>query len=181
MPDQPGNRFSDAGRISFSEGSRVDTAHSVGYRAGKMFCVAPIMDGSESSPIHYWAAGVDCCGEAGGFRCDSSGDEKAIGGIVLNALDIQKSRILLFGEGSLLTPFRKAIAKAAATYKIKAASDPIIVKWLRHPTRYIMSYWAYGLSICILSSALFFLVVLIVGGINQLYLKRSAESYSDVV
>uniref|UniRef100_A0A6V0G1Z0 Uncharacterized protein n=1 Tax=Zooxanthella nutricula TaxID=1333877 RepID=A0A6V0G1Z0_9DINO len=84
-----GQSYMDAGTVYFKEGSYVLRNHTVPFRNGLTYCVAPIVrqpmryePGSQALPtvngfvlprsgtVDFWAVGTDCCGADGGtFDC----------------------------------------------------------------------------------------------------------------
>merc|ERR550514_1086119 len=75
VPHEPTGAIRDAGRITFSEGTYVDSARSVGYvveTETSMWCIAPVRDEQPLEVVQYWAVGPDCCSSTGDFNCDDS-------------------------------------------------------------------------------------------------------------
>lgn len=84
-----GQSFMDAGTVYFKEGSYVLRNHTIAFRNGLTYCVAPIVrapveyqPGSQELPtvngfvlprsgtVDFWAVGTDCCGTSGNtFDC----------------------------------------------------------------------------------------------------------------
>lgn len=81
-----GRSYMDAGTVYFKEGSYVLENHTVAFRNGATFCVAPIVRAAEhpvtgaeaprtvngfalprSGTVDFWAVGTDCCGSDGAF------------------------------------------------------------------------------------------------------------------
>jgi len=83
LPTEPAAAHADAGKIIFSDTARVDSTRSVGFKAGTVYCVAPILDDTQQSKVEYWAAGTDCCQQRADFSCDDAWDPKAKSGVVL--------------------------------------------------------------------------------------------------
>lgn len=143
----------DAGVISFTEGSRLDTSLALGYMNGDRFCVAPILGSTGTdATVEFWAAGVNCCEQRSGFTCDGAGDAQARGGLVI--LDASPL------ETSVRPQFRAAAREAAAAYGLEASTDPIFVQWLSHPEEAIDAMWTSAITTaigCISCMLIFFL------------------------
>lgn len=110
-PDRDrGQSFMDAGTVYFHDGAYVLKTHSIAFRNGRTYCVAPIVRAApnathlqtengfampRSGSVDFWAVGVDCCGEKGSeFHCGDAGSTYARAG--LRALDeIDRSMFLL--------------------------------------------------------------------------------------
>merc|ERR1719160_1819178 len=59
LPSEPAAAHADAGIIKFASSARIDTTKAVGYKSGKVYCVAPVMDETQTPRVEYWAAGYD--------------------------------------------------------------------------------------------------------------------------
>lgn len=106
-----GQSFMDAGTVYFKEGSYVLKDHTIAFRNGLTYCVAPIVRAADqnrtnpqavngfvmprSGTVDFWAVGTDCCGKAsGGFRCVDAESKVARSGLrVLD--DVSRSMYLL--------------------------------------------------------------------------------------
>lgn len=140
---QLGKELMDAGTIQFAPGSSIDTAKSMAYREGRVYCVAPIVSYDQSPLLAYdfWAVGVDCCSSAQSngmdFQC---GDVFSSEGGLRNFNDADRSYFLL------------AVMQAEAKYGIHS-SHPIFINWMPNPAGRItdhrkdgdnFSYWCCG-------------------------------------
>merc|ERR1719453_143098 len=83
MPTNLAEAHADAGKIVFTDATRVDTTRAAGYKDGSMYCVAPIEDDVPIGKVQYWAAGTDCCLGRADFNCDDAWDPKARSGVVI--------------------------------------------------------------------------------------------------
>jgi len=126
VPAQPAAAVSDAGKIVFSTESYVAVSQSISYirEDGLKYCVAPIRDGSGITRLEFWAAGIECCGQAGEFWCDATRDASAHAGIVV------------FDNNGWFTDSRykyyeKARMKAQAQYALASVTEPIYVRWVK--------------------------------------------------
>merc|ERR1719420_845955 len=54
LPSEPASAHADAGKIVFANTARVDTTRAVGYKAGATYCVAPILDDTQTDHVEYW-------------------------------------------------------------------------------------------------------------------------------
>lgn len=74
----------DAGQIWFDDKAVVDDSSAIGYKEHRFtYCVAPILGTPHQKEVQYWAVGLDCCDDRGGFRCDDAEDIKVRGGLVV--------------------------------------------------------------------------------------------------
>lgn len=131
--------IADAGKITFNAQTKVDVNKSVGYTAedGMVYCVAPVTDPSKQPRIEYWAAGINCCSQAGNFNCDAAANPAAQGGVVVfdNNGWFSASRFPFY---------QKARAKAEATYMLQSVGDPIYVRWVeKDDLDYLHNYYAH--------------------------------------
>lgn len=105
-------------------GAMVDPWRAAGYRDGRTYCVAPIMDAvsaaAEFPRVEYWAVGVDCCQPRGNFICDASRDFLPDGGYGV---------VLLSGAAG----YEAAVQKAAAAHNLVSAPGALFVRYVRDP------------------------------------------------
>jgi len=157
LPSEPAAAHADAGTMVFTEDSRVDTTKALGYKAGTVYCVAPILDDSQASRVEYWAAGVDCCSQRADFNCDDSWDPKA------------KTGVVIIDNGSIVTSkydmYMKAVKQAEAAYGALAAPKPIFVRWVTDPVKVEQEYWTWGVGFLVISSAIYLFVSIVLGGL----------------
>eukprot|EP00746_Dinoflagellata_sp_MGD_P011027 gnl/MRDRNA2_/MRDRNA2_122996_c0_seq1.p1 gnl/MRDRNA2_/MRDRNA2_122996_c0~~gnl/MRDRNA2_/MRDRNA2_122996_c0_seq1.p1 ORF type:complete len:405 (+),score=57.52 gnl/MRDRNA2_/MRDRNA2_122996_c0_seq1:48-1217(+) len=74
----------DAGQVWFDEDAVLDDSSAIGYKEFRYtYCVAPVIGASNQDKVQYWAVGLDCCDERGGFRCDDATDIGVKGGLVV--------------------------------------------------------------------------------------------------
>jgi hypothetical protein len=137
LPSQPAAAVSDAGKIVFASGTRVDTASSVGLveEDGIKYCIAPVSDGS-GDRVQFWAVGVGCCGVKGEFYCDESADSAAKSGIVVfenNAYFFSSNRPY----------YEKAMKKALAAFSLQSVDRPVYVRWVKEQNLNMLSNY-YG-------------------------------------
>jgi len=126
VPSQPSGAVADAGKITFSTETSVDTNHSVGFvsEQGQTYCVAPVRDKSNAGLIEFWAVGMGCCDSLGGFACDQSTDTSARAGI--RVFDNSG-----FFYDSRKDFYMKARKKAEAAFGFVSAELPMYVRWVR--------------------------------------------------
>mmetsp|Transcript_112985 Transcript_112985/g.326452 ORF Transcript_112985/g.326452 Transcript_112985/m.326452 type:complete len:337 (+) Transcript_112985:82-1092(+) len=155
VPSQPSGAVADAGKITFSSETAVDTNHSVGFMSekGSTFCVAPVRDKSGSTLIQFWAVGVDCCGSVGDFICDDAADANADAGI--RVFDNNG-----FFYDSRKDFYIKARRKAEATYGLVSAEAPMYIHWVRQGS---LDMLAQQYASKAASSTFCFLVVYLMG------------------
>lgn len=123
-----GQQLMDAGRITFTSGTKLDLSRSMGFRNGQTFCVAPIVHGPGAPTTYdFWAVGVNCCsGNQADFHCGNYDDPRANGGL----------RLMADGDRPL---YRLAVQQAEATYKVKAV-HPLFFEWVADPEKMISSW-----------------------------------------
>lgn len=115
----------DAGVLVFTDEAVVDTTKTIGYKSGKVYCVAPIArrEQTHASTIQYWAAGVDCCNGRGFFSCDDAADKAAKSGLVIRE---QPASLLFKSE---LEYYMHAIEMSTEVYGLTAAKEVFFVRW----------------------------------------------------
>jgi hypothetical protein len=158
LPTEPALSHLDAGKISFSSDSKVNTGKAMAYDDDSIYCVAPVMDSRNQSgtKAEYFAAGVDCCEASGSsyrFTCDAYDDAKAHSGLVY----------LKYGDSDKLGKFRKAAEKFGTTYGVAVSQDAIFVKWVRDLDRAGNAYQNSGVSF-FLGTSLVYLVMCTAAG-----------------
>lgn len=125
VPHEPSAAVADAGKILFTLETSVDANHSVGYitEQGNTYCAAPVKDNSPLSSVEFWAVGIGCCDELGGFTCDAWNDVNAHAGIVV------------FDNNGYFTNSRHdyynlARLKAEAQWGLLSSPAPMFVRWV---------------------------------------------------
>jgi len=77
-----GTGVMDAGRLSFKEGTFIDTSKAIGFKKVDTYCIAPVT--STKTPLltyDFWAAGKNCCsGAPGDFHCGELNGHLQLGG-----------------------------------------------------------------------------------------------------
>lgn len=156
LPSEPAAAHSDAGTMVFTAESRVDTTKALGYKAGTVYCVAPILDDTQSSSVEYWAVGTDCCSQRADFNCDDAWDPKAKSGVV-----VLENNCWLPSQHEW---YMKAVKQAAAAYNVVSAKEPIFVRWVTDPEKVEADFLQKGAGFLVASAAIYFLVCIILGG-----------------
>jgi len=152
VPGQATAAVADAGKITFSQGSFVDTSQSAGLieESGVTYCVAPVRDGTGIARIQFWAAGIGCCGSMGEFYCDSAKDPNAQAGIVVfdNNGYFEEAR---YGH------YEKARAKAQAQFALQTVSSPMYVRWVTESNLDMLanSYGTKAIVVLLVSTVLY--------------------------
>lgn len=187
LPTEPAQSHEDAGIIMFSETARVDTTRAVGYKAGSVYCVAPIMDETQSDRVEYWAAGIGCCSSRGDFECDDVWNPKArSGAVIIDPLggDVSVSSEKR-GSGTQMRFWKsnweyymKAVGQAEANYQMVSSEHPLFVRWVTDPQQFQDKLWRYGIAMLIGSVSIYLLVSIIFGAGMQMYAKRTATQGS---
>jgi hypothetical protein len=130
-----GATVQDAGRVNFAAGTKIDSSRSWHFRAGALYCVAPIIGQDGQETVDFWAVGKGCCSESSpDFRC-GEGDTPA--------LAMLKARSgLRFLETDYWNPerhfYRLAVNGAEANFGIKAP-EPLFFYWTQDPLYTMMT------------------------------------------
>lgn len=162
LPSEAAAGYADAGKLIFADVARIDVSRAMGYKDGTVYCVAPVMDESDTDKIQFWAVGQDCCGPRGSFSCDDAWDQNAHAGVVLSQRSWQPQYAL-------------AVKQAEAAYGVKSASEPVYVSWVVDPERVELNYWRLGngvlVGVCI--------VFLVLMGATATTLSSGFKHYSE--
>jgi len=160
LPSEPALAHLDAGKIIFSPDARVDTTRSVGFKAGAVYCVAPILDDIQATRVEYWAAGTDCCGQRADFSCDASWDAGARSGVVV------------VDNNSFLSTHRDyymlAVEEAEAAFDLVSAKKPLFVRWVSDPQEVQDDFWRSGIGFLVAECCVYLLISLLFGSVMQL-------------
>jgi len=126
VASEPSQGVSDAGKLIFNVGSKVDVDKSTGYIAqnGDIYCVAPVRDRFEQPRIEFWAAGINCCSPIGNFHCDASRDATANGGVVV--FDTNG-----YFSDARYPFYQLAREKAEAEFFLQSVGQPLYVRWVQ--------------------------------------------------
>jgi hypothetical protein len=154
-PSVPGESYTDAGRVVFQSGSRLDFSKAMGVKVTNTYCVVPVVKGtgnSTSGDYAFWAVGINCCSSIypqKDFTCPMTNDYLANAG-------------MRWMEDTTRPFFRMAVQEAEATYKIEA-KHPIFLKWMLDPNAelgvmsaggwhtYLKYVWGFLIVMCVLA------------------------------
>ena len=145
LPSEPAAAHADAGKLMFSEDARVDTTKAVGFKHTDTYCVAPILDDTQSSRVEFWAAGMNCCGKRADFKCDDAWDDRARAGVVILDNDswLPSHRDI----------YMKAVKIAEAAFDVVSAEEPLFVRWVVDPERVQNDFWKSGVGFLVTTAS----------------------------
>jgi hypothetical protein len=155
LPSEPAAAHADAGKIEFAPTARIDTTKAVGYKSGAVYCVAPVMDETQTSRVEYWAAGVDCCKQRADFGCGQADVPTAHSGVVILDANSWFSTNHDF--------YKLAVKQAEAQYDIVSAPEPIFVQWVDNPAEVEDEFWLKGWSGFIMCGAFYIIPAVVFG------------------
>lgn len=125
----PAGSHLDGSLLHFHDTSAVDTTKAVGFRDGTVYCVAPVLDDTQSKRVEYWAVGKDCCDQRGDFLCDDASDPTAS-----NAVVILGGTMLLPGQEQTRNKhWIRAVREAEAAHDLASSEGAMLVRWVRDP------------------------------------------------
>lgn len=143
LPNADPVAVSDAGVLSFAEGTVLDTSKAAGYKYWFYnYCAAPVVGAEPGAfPVTFWAVGVGCCGSRGDFTCDSAADTSARSAMPLRAYNL----------GPEITEhYQHAIRMSAAANDLEVAKETVFVMWQKDPIAF--GKWTWWISTCIFLS-----------------------------
>lgn len=161
-PDSLAAAHEDGGMIVFSDDATVDITKPIGFKAGGIYCVAPILRAESNADIQYWAAGTDCCRGRDFFTCDDVLQKDARSGVVIRN---EMSPL----AASNLKYYKHAAQTAVETYGLTQAKDAIFVHWVKDInaftgelftngwvkwTEHVVAYFVFSCIVSVLIQAL---------------------------
>lgn len=123
-----GQEVMDAGRITFKEGSKLDTRYAMGFKNADLYCVVPITIGDDPLQNYdFWAVGLNCC-EGGGsdFHCGEFEDSSTHSGL----------RLMKDDQADY---FRLAVNQAEASYNI-VSRHPLFFLWMKEASNELTAW-----------------------------------------
>jgi len=161
--------FGDGSLFLWSDDTRLDSLRSVGFKSrfsGNTYCVAPVVDSTSSATgaINFYAVGENCCSPRASFRCDDARDVTARSGVaVLTPEDVSGSLVNWILRGPVTSQYTPAIKLQAATFNNQVAPEPKLVRWVKDPLAAKDKYWNDSVQFAIVSGAVTFAILLVVG------------------
>jgi len=134
-----GGMLMDVGKAYFGTGTHLDFKKVTSFKHVDIYCVVPIMKGTERMQTYdYWAVGKNCCGgelndASTTFRCGEFNNPKARSGIRLIDDD---SRAF----------YRLAVQQAEGAHHI-IAPHPLFFEWVQDPSANLDKGAANGMRI----------------------------------
>lgn len=129
-----GDQFLDAGKVKFTEESRVQVDMGMSFTTWDTYCVAPIVDGQNNdlATMDLWAVGINCCRSDDPIfsKCIDLKNEHAHAGL----------RMMEAGQRNY---FRLAVEQAEAAYGIEAP-NPLFFYWVQDPSTEIEHFFEAG-------------------------------------
>lgn len=168
LPGEAALSHLDAGKIFFNTDARVDVQHaSEGLAVGQeRYCVAPIVGKTPSTTIEYWAAGIDCCSQAGGFTCNEAANPNVHSALVY--LDSGPKQ-------QWLASFKQAAREVGAAHGLTPSEDALFVAWVQDPDAAQQLFWKSGMSF-LAGGSLAYIGVSAVVGIALHFGRRAAPA-----
>lgn len=143
LPNADPVAVSDAGVLTFAEGTILDTSSAAGYKFWFYnYCAAPVVGKDPAAfPVTFWAVGIGCCSSRGEFICDSAADKSARSGMPLRPYNL----------GPEITEhYNNAIKMSAAANDLEVAKETVFVMWQKDPKA--VGKWVWWLSTSIFLS-----------------------------
>lgn len=147
LPNSDPLAFKDAGSLTFSRGTLVDSSRSVGYMDGDLWCAAPVVSGAYQNYAGFWAVGTNCCRQRGYFACGDVLNASVLGGL------------MILRESPVNEQYKKAALMAAVTYGVAIPDSPSFIQWDVWPNEYADSLFQSALKLVLDSCLAFVLVV----------------------
>jgi len=168
LPSEPSAAHQDAGKIVFANSARVDTSRALGYKSTATYCVAPILDDSQTGHVEYWAAGIDCCPSRGDFMCDDAWNPDA------------KSAVVLLDSDGLVASnreyFLKAVKMAKSSFQLTGPTEPLLLRWVMDPQLIQDDCWRGGVGFLVAVIFIYLLFSIISGAMLHMWSKRAATT-----
>lgn len=137
LPVQSASSHSDAAIIDFANSAYVMLGEAIAFHpitSAHRYCVAPILEPTQTNDVQFWAVGTDCCDVSDGFKCDAAGKAADLPAPEPNRGP--HSGVRVFDLGTLETDadhYRAAIRMAESNSELRGADDAILVRWVLTP------------------------------------------------
>merc|ERR1719237_1068493 len=119
----------DSGIVTFAEGTHIDRSKSMSFKSDRVYCVAPITLGTQTSPVYdFWAVGVDCCSDGVQPDLAQGGTANPVSTCPgWNERNMHSGMRLM--DSSARAFYRQAVQQAEAAHKIRAF-HPLFFTWV---------------------------------------------------
>jgi len=120
----------DAGVLNFAIDTALDTTKSAGYKFWlDKYCAAPVVKRGDSTaaPVGFWAVGLGCCENRGGFSCGDAGISGANSGV-----PVRHQKFGVFHTApEKEAAYHSAVKMAAAAHGLEVANEVVFVTWAK--------------------------------------------------
>lgn len=142
--------FSSGGRIGLDGTTSVAVDRAAGFKAGDMYCVAPVLNmdsvATGLARVNFWAIGLNCCDNYGGFSCDDARTWNAGYGVVM------LNHTMICPDCDM-SHFMSAVRKAELMHGLTSARGALYVRWVAETSTVTGSLALRAVGSVLLSSA----------------------------
>lgn len=149
-----GQMVMDAGRVTFSKGTKPDPQKGMAFKNLDTYCVAPIVNEksrneseiTKRASYDFWAVGLNCCSGPYDFACGEYNNPHASSGL----------RVMRDDQREF---YQLAVRQAEAAYGIHA-KHPMFLYWMQDPIAEISAYMDEGFKYYLFGVFAFFAFLL---------------------